>query len=63
MWREWLARTLHPRPGEAAAPRPDAAVTAAANDEHDEDAARPAARELVRTAPHADRGRVAADLL
>jgi hypothetical protein len=61
MWKEWLARTLHPRPGEAAALRPDAAMAAGADDQHGEAAARPVAR--VRAAPHEDRGRVAADLL
>jgi hypothetical protein len=63
MWKEWLARTLHPRPGEAAAPRLDTAVTAGADDQHGEAAARPAARERVRAAPQEDRGRVTADLL
>jgi hypothetical protein len=63
MWKEWLARTLHPRPGEAVALRADAAMAAGADDQHGEAAARPATPERVRAAPHEDRGRVAADLL
>jgi hypothetical protein len=45
MWSEWLARTLRPRPAEAAATK-RAPAPLAVNDEHGMDAVRSSTREL-----------------
>ena len=59
MWSEWLARTLRPRPAEAAATR---AAAPPRRDETGMDDVRPSTRELALAAQEEERDSLAADV-
>jgi hypothetical protein len=65
MWSEWLARTLRPRPAEAAATRaaaPPRRDEDGTDDVHGIDDVRPSTRELALAAQDEERNSLAADV-